>query len=99
MSFYSDRWVAKTRKRHACQWCGTFIEAGEAAHYSAGHFDGDFWHGYMHPECSEAEQGRPWEERAEGWMFGENTRGRTDGEKGPVLFSPNYRGKQSTEAR
>ena len=76
-----------------CGWCSLRIEAGSAANYAAGVFEGDFFTSYMHPECAAAEASRSWEERADGFMPGENARGRTDDDfEGPPQFSADYRG-------
>ena len=55
-SFFSDRDIKRTRKRHVCYWCGEHIKAGSSAVALAGVWDGDFWRGTMHPECRQALQ-------------------------------------------
>ena len=46
--------VKKTRKRHRCEWCPEWIEVGQAAMNRAYVWEGEFHHGYLHPECWEA---------------------------------------------
>lgn len=94
MSFYSSRWIQKTRKPHQCQWCAKRIEVGSVTKYASGVFEGDFWAGHFHPECAAANDSQTYDERLEGFSPGECARGRTDddGESGPE-FSAEYRGK------
>lgn len=94
MSFFSERWIKSTRKRHVCGWCGKFIEAGSAANYSAGHSDGDFWDMHAHPECAAARDSMRYDELCDGFYPGEFARGRTDDDFHlPPAFKSTYRGK------
>lgn len=94
MSFYSSHWVKKTRKHHFCGWCAKRIEPGSTTEYSAGVFDGDFWHHHMHPECVAARDSMTYRELEEGWSPGDFARGRTDDDPTqPPQFSADYRGK------
>jgi len=93
MSFYSAHWVKKTRKPHSCGWCAKRIEAGSATEYSAGMFDGDFFANHIHPECAAARDSIHWRDLQDGWCPGDYSRGRTDDESGPSLFSADYRGR------
>lgn len=67
--------VNKTRKAHACEWCPEPIKVGEKAHGRAYVWEGEFHHGYMHPECwealcrSEAEDGFPIGEQDRGVAY------------------------------
>lgn len=94
MSFYSDRWVNKTRKPHRCGWCWTMIEMGARAHYAAGiTIDGDFWNGYTHPECEAAIDWlvRNTDDLEEGYNPGDGARGRRDNDRTkPPEFSSDY---------
>jgi len=56
MSFCRQTPVARTRKPHRCSWCDESIPAGSAAVSGSGQWEGDFWHGYEHPECYRAAQ-------------------------------------------
>jgi hypothetical protein len=42
------------RKRHRCDWCGTFIESGEVYSFWTGIFDGQFNDSKVHMECDAA---------------------------------------------
>lgn len=46
--------VVKTKKWHPCDWCAEQIDKGDIAAYRVYIYEGDFNHGWMHPECSEA---------------------------------------------
>jgi hypothetical protein len=46
--------TVKTRKKHECDWCPEPIEIGELAIDRAYIWEGEFCHGYLHPECLEA---------------------------------------------
>ncbi len=96
MSFFSSRWIKKTRKQHECWWCGTKIEAGSVAHYASGlGCEGDFSSGHAHPECQAAIDSMPYNELCDGWFPGDFARGRTDDETSlPAQFSADYRGRQ-----
>ena len=90
-------WIKKTKKPHRCMWCAQVIEAGSAATYNAGVFDGDFSAYHMHPECEAAKDSltrEQWREMDYLFDFGEFSRGRADSEKLPSAFSADYRGKR-----
>lgn len=55
MSFFSPRSIKATRKQHRCEGCGKFIEAAGPAWYFSALEDGDFYAGYYHVECRDAE--------------------------------------------
>lgn len=55
MSFYSERTIKATRKRHLCDGCNQPIEVGSSAVRWAGMTDGDFGAAVYHPDCREAE--------------------------------------------
>lgn len=95
MSFYSSRWIEKTRKVHHCLWCDKRIEPGSRAFYAAGMgCEGEFWDGHHHPECKEAIDNSKEDFYTEGYGPGEHARGRLDDEFSlPPQFSPDYRGK------
>ena len=66
----------KTKKRHRCEWCNEWIEAGTEANYRSYVFNGDFNHGHMHPECNDAmNSGKADIDPDEGWMPGDFKRG------------------------
>lgn len=67
--------VAKTRKDHLCFWCGELIATGSNAFKSAWIWDGDFAHGYDHPECKKAYQDSDGSELEEGFYQGDFKRG------------------------
>ncbi len=46
--------TVKTRKEHRCDWCPELIEIGQPAISRAYMWEGEFFHGYLHPECMEA---------------------------------------------
>lgn len=76
MSFHSSIQIRKTRKRRPCQWCGESIDAGAAAWKHSGVWDGDFYHGYTHPECETAMLSKEGRDATEdGYMPGEFKRG------------------------
>ena len=89
------RWVKKTRKPHRCDWCSLKIEAGSAARYTAAHDGGDFFAGYMHPECAAALDSLPTDDAVfdDGIGLGDFARGsvKEHGKANPA-FSPDYRG-------
>lgn len=96
MSFSSHRWIKKTAKTHYCWWCGKRIEAGSAAAYFAGMYEGDFNSGHSHPECKAALDSLPHD--PDGYEFYSFARGRTDDDsKAPPQFSPDYRGMINNE--
>ena len=99
MSFHRSRWIAKTRKPHYCDWCNKMIEPGSSAQYNSGVFEGDFFSGHRHPECSAACDSLPYYDLANGWSPGDFSRGRTDDKKLPPVFSADYRGKQKEESK
>jgi hypothetical protein len=86
--FSSDRKINRTRKPHRCIWCSQIIEAGSAAFYYAGVWEGDFCCGHFHPECNKAasavcEKEGFWE------ASGDYARGRTDDDTTqPPQFEP-----------
>lgn len=49
--FHNTRKINKTRKPHRCGMCGTIIEKGSEATYSAGNCQGDFYTHHEHVEC------------------------------------------------
>ena len=53
--FFSDRHVKKTKKQHPCIACGEAIPQSSAALYFATKWEGEFYTGYYHIECKEAE--------------------------------------------
>ena len=66
----------KTKKRHRCEWCNEWIEAGEAANYREYIVEGDFYHGHMHLECDAAMMsGTAAIDNDDGWMPGDFKRG------------------------
>lgn len=48
--------TVKCRKPHRCEWCPELVEIGEPAHYRAGVYHGDFYHGWCHMVCWMAQQ-------------------------------------------
>ena len=65
MSFFNSTVVKKTQKRRRCDWCLEHIEVNEPSVCTSGTFEGDFFTGRYHPECSEAI--RLWYERNQCW--------------------------------
>lgn len=53
-NFHNQRNVARTRKAYQCVWCHQRIEKGSPCVVTSGVFEGDFFRGRYHPECSEA---------------------------------------------
>jgi len=49
-----EREVKATRKPHRCEWCPEKIEVGQRAIKRAYIWEGEFHHGYLHPECWDA---------------------------------------------
>jgi len=54
MSFHNETHVKKTRRARRCDWCAERIEKGEPSVSTSGIFEGDFYQGRYHPECSAA---------------------------------------------
>ena len=54
MSFHNNRHVKGSRKTRRCDWCGQQIERGNPYIYASGVFEGDFYTGRYHTECSAA---------------------------------------------
>ena len=54
MSFHNETLVKKTRRAKRCNWCSERIEKGESSVVTSGVYDGDFYRGRYHPECSAA---------------------------------------------
>lgn len=52
--FSSTRSVKATRKDNICEQCGRKIEAGSAAMYAFGNWDGYTYSHYTHMECHDA---------------------------------------------
>lgn len=89
----SDYWISKTRKNHSCGWCAKRIEAGSAAHYSTGIWEGDFFAQYMHPECAHVLAKMKYREIEDGWSPGDFARGRRDDDPtAPMQGSTTYKG-------
>ena len=80
--FCSDHPVKKTRGDHTCCWCGETIPSDSPAKRWAGRHNGDFWSGYMHPECDAAYMRTDNDELDDGWNEGEFRRGMTPSESG-----------------
>ena len=77
--------VKKTRKNHCCAWCDRTIKVGESAVKWAGIWEGDFCHGYMHPECDAAFNNHP--DVYDDLELGGFARG-SHCEDGPPMFNP-----------
>ena len=54
MSFHNETHVKKTRRARRCDWCAERIEKGDPSVSTSGIFEGDFYQGRYHPECSAA---------------------------------------------
>jgi len=54
MGFDRPTIVKRTRRRRRCDWCLEHINAGDPSVVECGTFEGDFWSGRYHPECSDA---------------------------------------------
>lgn len=69
--------VVKTKRPHACCWCGQRIDVGSSVTCSVGTFDGEIQRNYWHPECekdfSMAVKDDPWL-GTDGFIFGTNER-------------------------
>lgn len=52
--FHNHRTIKATRKRHVCEQCGKWIEAGSPAEYETGSYFGEFYSGHQHVECRAA---------------------------------------------
>lgn len=66
----------KARKEYRCDWCNEAILVGEKHFYRTYIFEGTFTADRMHLECEQAMDAAPRDEIAEGWMPGENPRGK-----------------------
>jgi hypothetical protein len=65
---------------------------------SVGKFEGDFWHGYLHPECCAARDAVS-AENGEWSANGEYARGRRDDDRDkPAEYSAGYRGRKPQTA-
>lgn len=51
--FQTERQVV-TRSPHPCLWCGREIAAGQRVLALAQRFAGEFYSGWLHPECEAA---------------------------------------------
>lgn len=54
MSFHNETHVKKTRRARKCDWCSERINKGDPSVSTSGIFEGDFYQGRYHPECSAA---------------------------------------------
>lgn len=54
MSFNNETKVKKTRHDCRCDWCSERIDKGDPSVSVSGVFEGDFYRGRYHPECSAA---------------------------------------------
>lgn len=52
--FQSSREIKATRKRHVCEQCNRWIEAGSPSHYSFGIYEGEAYSLHTHVECQAA---------------------------------------------
>ena len=52
--FCSVSFVKKSRKRHPCERCNEWIDAGSSCVVFSGHWDGYMFRCYQHDECHEA---------------------------------------------
>jgi hypothetical protein len=52
MSFHSSK-IVVTKKEHRCTGCYDTFPAGTKMKKVSGHFDGDFYYGYLCNTCSE----------------------------------------------
>jgi hypothetical protein len=92
MSFYSEKWIKKTRKPHRCIWCDEMIPAGSTTCYSSGTWHGDFYANHLHPECAAARDANL-AENGEWESGGDYARGRQDDKRElPPEFAASYRG-------
>jgi hypothetical protein len=72
------KYIAKTRKPHSCEWCGSQIEATSEAWYRFYEFKGERHFTCMHPECVRAcdlAHADPHQDLSDGWQDGEYQRG------------------------
>ncbi len=54
MSDFHNKRTVTTRKAYRCDWCHLRIEKASPCVVTNGMFEGDFYRGRYHPECSEA---------------------------------------------
>ena len=88
--FCRDYPVYRTRIERPCCWCGETIPKGSSAQRWAGHHHGDFWAGYMHPECDAAYRRTGIDDIEDGWTEGEFSRGMTPREARQSNNAINY---------
>lgn len=69
-----------TRKSHRCEWCDEVICAGEPAQYRVYICDGEFCHGWQHPECYQAMLKTDRNILTNGWLPGSFKRGKVETE-------------------
>ena len=54
MSFHNETIVKKTRRAKRCNWCSERIGKGDPSVVTSGVYEGNFYQGRYHPECSAA---------------------------------------------